>query len=982
MTLPKTTIAKNPNKYYPNASRNRTFGPAGQRVKNNGRVHKFFIASHNVRTLSSDPKIDVYLDVTANIKADVTGICETRKSDDLVAEWQTGDQVFLGRAFDNRTRNGGVGFIVRKKMVKHIKSCDLRSPRIAVLILSLMGRRTIKIIQVYAPAQNNVQTPEEAEEEVEGFYQEVEEAMQIRSTYTVIQGDFNAIVGRKINAAENCIGGFGIGERNERGSRLITFAVSNHLSIMNTCFQKSEKRQWTWRSADGRTLNQIDFVLTDTSRIFTDVSVIGEKIIHTGSDHRLIRSTLLLNIKRENAVLKKDCHPRKNLNADTFSALMETVDLSMNCTDIDEDYEQFVANILKVADLASEPIPPTRIRRIREPTLKLMKARAQRIEDGTATGEEYKKLCKEIRKSLQSDYDEYRKMRLRETAEKRKSIKRTERELQLKRKLPIELKDANGRCTTDRKEMKNICEKFYNEFYASEVKVNGIKPHIEREEIPAVTWDEVEVTIKKMKSNKCPGVDRITAEHLKAGGYLLQKAIAERFTFYLKTCAIPKAWSTSKTVLLKKKGDSEDLGNYRPITLLSQLYKLFTRLLLQRISHQLEFSREQAGFKAGYSTCDHIQALSQLLEKSREYQMPVCLAFVDYRKAFDSVETTAVINALHEAGVNPAYVDIVRLFGKESTTDVQLLSEMCHIKINKGVRQGDTISPKLFAATLDAVFRRMNHQGGIMIDGEKLTHLLYADDCVLFANNPADLQQDLQQLTDLSKEVGLEVNLTKTKWMRNEYSVPGVIRTNEAVIEEVNDYIYLGRRFDSNNLANGEWTRRRRAGWVAFNNNRTVLTDQNLPMNVRAAIFNSTVLPAMLYACETWATTKNDEEKFAVTERAMERRICGVTIRDRISNEKLRQRTGVRDVVDEMYAAKRRWAGHVARQRDNRWTSRLTNWLPRDLKRPLGRPRTRWDEPMVKLFGQRWKQEAQDRIVWRSVDLRSVRQLQRRQVDR
>ena len=868
-------------------------------------------------------------------------------------------------------------------MVKNINSCDLKSPRIAVLILRLMGRRTLKIIQAYAPAQNNTQTPEEAEEELEGFYQELEEAMQIRSAYTVVQGDFNAVVGKKINDAEICVGGFGIGKRNERGSRLITFAVSNHLNIMNTCFQKSEKRQWTWRSADGRTLNQIDFVLTDTRRIFSDVSVIGEKIISTGSDHRLLRATLMLNIKHENAILKKACPPRRNFNADTFLTLMETVDFSMNCTNIDDDYEQFVANILEAADLASEPILPTRVRRIRQPTLQLMKIRAQRIADGTATGEDYKTLCKEIRKSLQSDYDEYRRIKLRETAEKRKSIKRTERELQLKRKLPIALKDANRRRTKDRKEMKRICENFYYELYASKVKISEVKPHTEREEIPAVTWDEVKMTIKKMKTNKCPGIDRITAEHLKAGGYLLQKAIAERFTLYLKTAAIPKAWSISKTVLLKKKGDSEDLGNYRPITLLSQLYKLFTRLLLQRISHQLEFSREQAGFKAGFSAQDHIHSLSQLLEKSKEYQIPVCLAFVDYRKAFDSVETTAVINALHEVGVNPAYVDIVRRIGEESTTDIQLSSEICHVKINRGVRQGDTISPKLFAATLEAVFRRMNHQGGIMIDGEQLTHLLYADDCVLFAKNPADLQQDLQQLIDLSKKVGLEVNLRKTKWMRNEYCVPGVIRANTAEIEEVNDYIYLGRRFDSNNLACGEWTRRRRAGWVAFSNNRTVLTDQTLPMNIRVSIFNSTVLPAMLYACETWATTKSDEEKFAVTERAMERRICGVTLRDKISNEALRQRTGVRDVIDEMYAAKRRWAGHVARQQDNRWTSRLTDWLPRDYKRPLGRPRTRWDEPMVKLFGQRWKRKAQERIIWRSVDLRSVRRnLQRRQVDR
>ena len=351
-------------------------------------VEKVFIASHNVRTLSSDAKIDIYLDVTASIKADVIGICETRRSDDLVAEWHTGDQVFLGKAFNNRTRNGGVGFIVKKRMVKNIKSCDLKSPRIAVLILRLMGRRTLKIIQAYAPAQNNTQTPEEAEEEVERFYQELEEAMQTR--YTVIQGDFNAIVGKKINKAERCVGGFGIGERNERGSRLITFVVSNHFHIMNTCFQKSEKRQWTWRSADGRTLNQIDFVLTDTKRIFTDVSVIGEKIVNIGSDHRMLRSSLILDVKRENAILKNACPPKRNLNAAIYSSLMETVDFSMNCPNIDEDYEQFVANILKAADLASEHVPPTRIRRVRQTTLQLMKARAQRIASGTAAGEDYK----------------------------------------------------------------------------------------------------------------------------------------------------------------------------------------------------------------------------------------------------------------------------------------------------------------------------------------------------------------------------------------------------------------------------------------------------------------------------------------------------------------------------------------------------------------------------------------------------------------
>uniref|UniRef100_A0A0M3HTS4 Endo/exonuclease/phosphatase domain-containing protein n=1 Tax=Ascaris lumbricoides TaxID=6252 RepID=A0A0M3HTS4_ASCLU len=247
------------------------------------------------RGFCEDPKIDTYLGVMANIKADVTGISETRRSNDVVAEWHTGDQVFLSRAFDYRKRNGGVGFILRKEMMKHVKSCDLISPRIAVLILRLTGRRTITIIQAYATAQNNNQTPEEADEDIERVYQEIEEAMQVGSTYTVIQGDFNDTVGNKICKAEGCVGGFGI--RYKKRKRTPPYNFRYHL---------------------------------------------------------LLRSTLILNVKCENAILKKGCPPRRNLNADTFSNLMETVDFSMNRTNTEKDYEQFVANLLKTADLACE----------------------------------------------------------------------------------------------------------------------------------------------------------------------------------------------------------------------------------------------------------------------------------------------------------------------------------------------------------------------------------------------------------------------------------------------------------------------------------------------------------------------------------------------------------------------------------------------------------------------------------------------------
>ncbi|EYB97924.1 hypothetical protein Y032_0135g1892 [Ancylostoma ceylanicum] len=82
---------------------------------------------------------------------------------------------------------------------------------------------------------------------------------------------------------------------------------------------------------------------------------------------------------------------------------------------------------------------------------------------------------------------------------------------------------------------------------------------------------------------------------------------------------------TSRTVLLYKKGDPQDIGTYRPICLLSVVYKLFTRVILNRIERTLDEGQpwKQAGFRKGFSTIDSIHTVTRLTEVSREYKMPL-----------------------------------------------------------------------------------------------------------------------------------------------------------------------------------------------------------------------------------------------------------------------------------------------------------------------------------------------------------------------
>ena len=80
---------------------------------------------------------------------------------------------------------------------------------------------------------------------------------------------------------------------------------------------------------------------------------------------------------------------------------------------------------------------------------------------------------------------------------------------------------------------------------------------------------------------------------------------------------------------------------------------------------------EQAGFRSKYSTTDHIHAINQLKEKCREYNIPLCVAFVDYEKAFDSVQFHAILTSLQKKGIEDAYIEILKYGQLSDSTSAQ-----------------------------------------------------------------------------------------------------------------------------------------------------------------------------------------------------------------------------------------------------------------------------------------------------------------------
>ena len=127
-------------------------------------------------------------------------------------------------------------------------------------------------------------------------------------------------------------------------------------------------------------------------------------------------------------------------------------------------------------------------------------------------------------------------------------------------------------------------------------------------------------------------------------------------------------------VLLHKKGNTSDIKNYRPISMLPMIYKMFSHIHLQHILWTVEFHqpREQASFRSGFSMIDLLHVVNQLQEKVHENSIPLCFVFVEYEKAFNSIEFKPIFHAPKNHGVDKVYLNIIKHLYHEAMSMIHL----------------------------------------------------------------------------------------------------------------------------------------------------------------------------------------------------------------------------------------------------------------------------------------------------------------------
>ena len=539
----------------------------------------------------------------------------------------------------------------------------------------------------------------------------------------------------------------------------------------------------------------------------------------------------------------------------------------------------------------------------------------QKNKQNTKDKVEYAELNKLVKKKRRTRARRKRKELLLETLEARKGPRQINKHRN--KQMIMSMRKESGEITTDREEILKVCANFYKSLYTQTVPTpeSTIKSSPDTEEIPEFTEEEVERAIKRMKRHKAQGVDGITSHIIKLGGPTVLTYLTNIFNNILKTKQIPDSWHEAKIVILFKKGDPKDIKNYRPISLLLHSYKIFTRLLQTRIERTLDENqpREQAGFQKGYSTTDHLQALNQIIEKSNEYNLPLCIDFIDYEKAFDTVKHFAIFEALRKTNVNETHINILQNIYNQATARVHPdKSVSTEFPIHRGVRQGDPLSPKLFTAVMEEVFKKADISEEVNVDGENLTNLRIADDVALFNETTKQMEKHLNNLNSESLKVGLKIHKGKTKYMTNHADNKDIL-IDQQKIEKVTEFKYLGQTTHLKDTTKEEIYARIRAAWSCFGKNKEILQDKQLPISLKKQVMDQCILPTMTYDCQTWSLNKQLTNKLRAAQRAMERKMLDLKLKDKIPCSEIRKRTKIIDIIEYTLKQKWKWAGHIAR---------------------------------------------------------------------
>ena len=386
-----------------------------------------------------------------------------------------------------------------------------------------------------------------------------------------------------------------------------------------------------------------------------------------------------------------------------------------------------------------------------------------------------------------------------------------------------------------------------------------------------ITADELREALNKLKGDKAPGPDGVLAEYLKVFAETHEGILLKIIRQLFSKCVYPSNWNSNFLKPIYKKGEVKDPDNYRGLAIGSSFSKLFSLILLTRLTKYIDannlISTKQTGFMKGSRTSDHIFLLQTIIEKIvKKNKSKLYAAFIDFKKAYDTVDRKKLFERLKSLGISGIFLYNITAMYEKTSYNIKLKDGYLDpIQSNLGLKQGCPLSPMLFNLYIDDIENIFDDQcDPINFQNEKIHHFLYADDLVMISNSAEGLQRSLNKLCEYANHKYLTINIKKSKTMifnflgrhlRNHFSIEG------QQIESVNTFCYLGFEFKPSGTTKHAMNTLNEKAKKALRPLICASFRFNLPAKTISRLFHTFVSPIILYSVENWAMLTDNKLK-------------------------------------------------------------------------------------------------------------------------
>ena len=319
-------------------------------------------------------------------------------------------------------------------------------------------------------------------------------------------------------------------------------------------------------------------------------------------------------------------------------------------------------------------------------------------------------------------------------------------------------------------------------------------------------------------------------------------------------CFYPVKWCYNKLFVLFKSGNRFLCDNYRGISIMDSLAKIYDILILNRLSIWLNIDKCQAGAQKGRSCLEQICTLRMLCDYAVCKKLKLYILFIDYSKAYDRVPRHKLIEVLKSRGCGKVMLKAIQAM--YSCTKNVLNAAVIDATI--GVRQGSPSSCLLFIVYIDEMVRMI--KDAVANDGFLgiLHALLLMDDTVILATNRNMCERKFKAVVQYCREFGMSINTKKTKFfvINGHESDKVPLQVDNVQVCYLSQYLYLGAWFsDSGKMADIISLHEKSNQAVVNKFAIFCAANTQMPFKYKKLVFDAAVMSSLLYSSESWLTS-------------------------------------------------------------------------------------------------------------------------------